>query len=415
MSTETNSIYIIEKRSIVKWLFTGAMLLSVYGSMYTWFLLPIVPYYHIFAGMLLMGAFAIDRTLEEPFFSRQDYLLPLAAYLLLATYLAISNSKTLFGFIAIAFHAIIFMAIFKAGIQQLKEFSDILAKSLGIILVPSLFFFMLYILGWGLPSSDLVYNDYFYSFTNYYFFLIDDRQLFAFIPRFQSVFFEPGYLGGFGVIILMSQHGKWRKWYNTTILAAVLLSFSLGAYVYLFFVLFLNVWRKRKKFARNLLITIGVITVFTIGVFNYNNGDNLIHDLIMLRLEVEDGKLAGDNRVTDSFDADYENYLQSSDIIFGKDKDEEFGDSGYKVFFYENGLVGIVLLVCFFAVVGIYARDRRSAISAWIITFLIFIVDAFVLWYGRFLPLYCTAYCEDDLADTSPQEENTNTNDNEQS
>lgn len=408
MNNDSSSLYLIEKGSLVKWLFMGAMLLSVYGSMYTWFLLPIVPYYHFIAAILLIGAFAIDRSLEKSFFSRHDYLLPLAACILLQTYIAISNSSSLFGFLSIAFHTIIFMSLFRVGTPQLKELSDIVAKSLGTILIPSILFFMLYIMGWGLPSSDLVFQDNFYSFTNYYFFLIDDRQLFTILPRFQSVFFEPAFLGSLGVVVLMSQHGKWRKWYNIAILTGVLLSFSLGAYVYLFVVLFLNVWRKRKKFLRNLLITIAAITAFTIGVFNYNNGDNLIHDLIMLRLEVEDGELAGNNRVTDSFDADYENFVQSSDILFGRDKENEFGDSGYKVFFYENGLVGIVLLLCFYVIAFLPAKDRRSAMSAGMITFLIFIVDAFVLWYGRFIPLYCTAYCEDDLNTGPPSENDTN-------
>ena len=36
-------------------------------------------------------------------------------------------------------------------------------------------------------------------------------------------------------------------------------------------------------------------------------------------------------------------------------------------------------------------RNRRAKISAWIVTAMIFGVDAFVLWFGRFIPLYCAA------------------------
>ena len=109
-------------------------------------------------------------------------------------------------------------------------------------------------------------------------------------------------------------------------------------------------------------------------------------------MEVDEGELAGNNRTTADFDADFENFMQSSDILFGRERQEMFGDSGYKVFIYDNGFVGLALIILFFFLAYNPSKNRRAKISAWIVTLLIFGVDAFVLWFGRFIPLYCAAY-----------------------
>ena len=59
--------------------------------------------------------------------------------------------------------------------------------------------------------------------------------------------------------------------------------------------------------------------------------------------------MAGNNRVTEDFDTDFEKLCESSAVIFGKKRENpEFGNSGYKVFIYENGIVGTVLMLIFY-------------------------------------------------------------------
>ena len=156
---------------------------------------------------------------------------------------------------------------------------------MAILLIPSMFFFFLYLLGFPLPSSNLQYGDAFYLFSNYYFFLIDERQLLAFIPRFQSVFPEPSHLGTVCAVLLLAQRGKWRRWWNITLLTALLISFSLGAYVYLVAIVFLNMWTKGRRILLNLILISAVIASVIIGSFYYNDGDNLVNSLIVLRME----------------------------------------------------------------------------------------------------------------------------------
>ena len=387
-----SKLYLIQKKDLVWGLFMCGIFISFYASLYPWFLWSISTVFMILASMFIVPAIVLDRTLEKPIFTREDYIIPTLCYFILAYYIAFTNANSLNAYISSLFNTIIFYSLFKISPEVLKRISNILAKSMGIILVPSILFFFLYLLGFPLPSRDMQFGDNFYSFTNYYFFLLDDRQLFAFIPRFQSIFLEPTYLGSTAAILLMTQRGKWKKWYNVTMIFSILISFSLAGYVYLTVIIFLNLWTKGKKIFKNAIIAVSIMALFTIGSFFYNNGDNMVHDLIMLRLEIEDGELAGDNRVTDTFNADFENFLSSSDIIFGRDFDNEFGNSGFKVIIYDLGIVGLLLYVMLYFTAIYKAPNIRSTLSTAIVALLIFIVDGFVLWFGRFIPLYCAAY-----------------------
>ena len=80
---------------------------------------------------------------------------------------------------------------------------------------------------------------------------------------------------------------------------------------------------------------------------------------------------------------------------FGRDYDySSFGDSGYKVYIYDYGLVGTLLLFTFYFFLFRRFSDARALTSACIILLLIWGVDAFVLWFGRMIPLYITAIKE---------------------
>ncbi len=50
------------------------------------------------------------------------------------------------------------------------------------------------------------------------------------------------------------------------------------------------------------------------------------------------------------------------------------------------------VLILFYYLSFSPSDKRRSKISAWFVAAMIFGVDAFVLWLGRFIPLYCAAF-----------------------
>lgn len=387
-------LYLISKEQLSKWLLFGGLLLAYYSTLYPWFLWPIKSHVGSLAGIIIMGALMMQPKVGS-LFTRKDFLLPTFLYIFLDLYEHLAGQSNFLGFVTIVFRATTFMAIFRMGIEYLPRLMQMLTKVMAILQVIAIFGFILYLLGFNLPSRDVSFDDEFYYFTNYFFFLLDDRSLFAIIPRFQSYFIEPNYHGTACVLLLLYQCGHWKKWYNVVLLVATLISFSLSAYVLLVVTYFLNMWRQGQKVFRKLLIGVICIAGIIGASFVYNNGNNLLHDLILMRLEVEDGEMAGDNRTTDNFKVEYENYLKSSDIIFGRDRDmSEFGNSGYQVYIYENGFLGLALLLMFYFAATYKSPNRRNQISAYILAALIFGVNGYITWYQIFIPIFCTAFSQ---------------------
>lgn len=392
MRINIGALYKYERRQIAEWLFAASVAVAFFGSLNAWFMVPLHTYYPILSFVLGMASYAMSRTSARPIFTNPYFLLPVTTFALLELYQCAVNVMNVNAYISATFCVMTLYFILRYDRQRLDRMSTFLSKMLGGILLVSYPLFFLYIIGCPLPHVDMVFNDGFYSFTNYYLFLIDDRTLFDFIPRFQSIFLEPAYLGSTAALLLMTQRGKWRRWYNISLIVGIIVSFSLGGYAYFVAVIFLNMWIERKKMVRKFMSMIVVIGIVVGGSFVYNNGDNMLHNLILLRLEIDDGDIVGNNRVTEDFDTEYGAFLQSSDIVFGRDYDySNFGDSGYKVFFYDYGLVGVLLLFLFYGFSLVKSDDYRRMLASIIVMLLIFVVDGFVLWFGRFIPLYITA------------------------
>lgn len=321
-------------------------------------------------------------------------MFPLILYVLLSFYLLVSAGANINGLIVNSFNILIFYALFRLDYERLYSVATFLAKSYALILSVSILAFVLFMMGFSLPSVNVTFGDEaLYSYSNYYFFLLDDRFLSSIIPRFSSVFLEPGHLGTTTVLLLMTQCGKWRKWYNVVLLTASVLSFSLAAYVFLVVIVILDSWMQKKHVVAKIVtfaVLLGGLTAFASF---YRGGDNVFYETILLRLKIEDGEMAGDNRVTDDFKTDFGNYITSADIVFGRDMDARFaGNSGYRVFIYEYGLVGVFLLLLFYSSWLVHAKYGRASLSAAIMALLLFEVRGYMLWYSFFIPIFITAF-----------------------
>ncbi len=392
MKVNIGKLYLFERNKIADNLFIASIFIAFFGSMNVWFMVPLHTYYPILSFFLALASYSVSKTSSRPIFTESYFLLPITAFILLEFYQSTVNALNINAYISAIFSAMTMFFIFRYDRQRLERISTLLSKTLGIILLISYPVFFLYVIGFPLPNVNLVFNDGFYTFSNYFLFLVDDRSLFEIIPRFQSIFLEPTYLGSTTALLLMTQRGKWKRWYNISLLLGLLFSFSLAGYAYLVAIIFLNMWIKRKNIVLKFLSVIILVSAVVSGSFVYKDGDNMLHNLIILRLEIDDGELAGNNRVSKDFDMEYQSFLESADIIFGRDYDySNFGDSGYKVFFYDFGIVGVLLLFAFYGLSFAKYDDYRRMLAAMIVMTLIFGVDAFVLWFGRFIPLYIVA------------------------
>jgi len=385
----------IDKKHLVKFTFNVGMTFAFIGSLHPWFMWSLGYMYVILPALLIFLALFLSHTMQNPVFDNKNWILPTFALLFLMIYYNIVQQSNINAYIAISFNLLLFLSLFRINRDMLDKLMTFIAKTMAWLMLFSIFFFFLYLMGFPLPSNHADFNDMQYSYTNYYFFLLDDRSLFSIVPRFHSVFLEPSHLGVTTTLILMTQYGKWKKWYNVVLIVATLMTFSLEAYVLFAILIFTNLWVLGKKIFFKSIIAITLVASVVIISFYYNNGDNMINNLILLRLEVEDGELAGNNRVGISFDKEYENFSNSSDIIFGRAQSYDFsneGNSGYKVYLYFYGLVGLFILILLHIFSVLDAKQYRLVVSAFIFIILDFIVRAYPLWYSVFVPFYCMAH-----------------------
>lgn len=374
------NLLIVNKVRLADRLLAFAITLAFYASLYPWFLWPLAAYYVVPSALLSVFAFTLYKSSSRTSLTRTSFIVPLGCFTLLATAMFLVNDGTFGAFVALLCNMCTYYALFRLSPEVFNKIMLFIVKTFAILILISATFFLLYLTGRNLPNSSAVYGDNLYSFSNYYFFLLADADIWTLIPRFQSVFLEPSHMAVAADLLLMTQCGKWGKWYNVILLGAVCISFSLEAYVLLFCLVFFNKWIQGKRFIRNLLIIIVSTIMVVVGSFFYNDGENMINQLIVLRLEVDDGEMAGNNRTTEGFDAEYESFLNSSDILVGREMDGSFGNSGYKVFLYENGLICTILLFAFYVAMLYKPANKRAAITAAIIALIHFIVRAHMMW-----------------------------------
>lgn len=388
----------IPKISIIFGIFFGGILLAYYGSMLPWFIWPLQKVYIIISSFLIGTAMVLDNLSRSMVFSRKNWIVPASLAIMLLILQRIVNKGNVIGFTEALLNGFVIFGLLKLELPYLKKTISMLCKIMGGFLVISMIAFFLHLFGFPLPSIDISKEDLLYDFTNYFWFMTSEQQNLLLFPRFQSVFLEPGHLGTATSLLLFTQIGSWKKWYNISLLVATLLTFSLAAYVLLIMIIFVGAWMQGKKLFKKIAIAISVLAITTIVSLTYQDGDNLVNNLILSRMEVdEDGKLSGDNRVTDSFEDVYDDYVTSSDIWFGRDYSIEefgFGNSGYRVFLYDYGLICLLLALGFYATMSYNPSQKRSWIAMIIVSIAGFWVRATPMTFYFLIPLYAVPFMD---------------------
>lgn len=359
----------ISKGNLSYGLFFITLALSCFSSihiLYTW---PIASIYEILCVPFCLFALKLSSSTSKPIFTEKKFMLPALLCLCVRIYMCIVNAMNPSEYVLACANFCIVAVFFMYNKSKYPELASSFCKWLGAFLIISIFAYFLHIIGFGLSGTSIAYGN--YSYTNYYLFLLDDRSLWDIIlPRFHSIFLEPGHLGTVVVMLLATQIGKWDRWYNIVLFAALLLSFSLAAYGLLVILLFLRLWLLRQKIFAKIIILATSIAILVGGSYIYNDGDNLLNQLIVARLEMNDkgDDIEGNNRVSESFKKDFDAFLQSDDIMFGKEIDMTiWGNSGYRVFIYDYGLVGVLLFLTFYFFAFRTGKDQRAIIAAFIL------------------------------------------------
>lgn len=307
--------------------------------------------------VLLLAAFLVIRFFFLKRRVLQANIFPLFICFILWLYLYVFHAPSIgdvFSTIFTRFLPLCFVILLSSA--EKRCFLGYTTDLIAVISAISLLFFTLWFLGINLPSTRIEHpTDNFYSqFTNYYFFIIqDDLGIFT---RFQSVFTEPGHLGMLSALLLYLNRFNFKKWQCWILLVSLIWSFSLAAYILLCAGYFIY---KIASNSKPLLVTIkaSVLTLLLAVcciIFYHSFPDTILSSLIFSRFKIEEGRgIVGNNRNDASFMRYYDKFDETSDYLSGigleKYSNISFagGNSSYRVFIVQYGLIGILLLLTF--------------------------------------------------------------------
>ena len=318
-----------------------SVLFYVLHSMHAWFMLGIPKiWYSIFFLLITIVA------LTKRYFKFSTHLVPIFTFFLMFVWMKITGS--LFGIIEGGINAFLFATILSLKEKYILSVLQFVTKSLSVILLISIIGFFLYKIGLPLPSTRLNTTDLLFgtNLNNFYLFVYNlSPHTFA---RFQSVFLEPGYLT-LGVAPLLFLH-KYdvRNKQVLILLFAQLLSFSLAGYIILVVgYIFSSLCSSEKGKYISLLYGLALIVIILM-VMALFLGQDFFQTMILDRLQIVDGSLAGDDRSSAYLDFQYEKMMLTDDKWFGIGYDADFSDkgvSGYKLFVVQHGILGGILVV----------------------------------------------------------------------
>ena len=404
---DLNKYLVFGKRDIAIALFTIGIAINIFASIHVMYFWMIEAYCPFVTMPLFIMSVLLSRSTHTPIFTRTDFLLPTLLSLIVQYYQCLVNAQNIVPFIISTTSLCMFYCMFRIDKEIAEKSLTKICKVFAGFLIISILFFFLHFIGVNLPNVSVERGN--YSYTNFFFFLLDDRELWnILIPRFNSVFLEPGHMGTTIIMLLATQIGKWKKWYNVVLFVALLMSFSLAAYCLGVMLLFLRLWMLRRKIVLKVLGLVSFLGVIVGGSFVYNDGDNMLNNLIVMRLEVSDtgDDFKGNNRVSEDFEKEFESFLGSSDILFGREMDYEgWGNSGYRVYIYDYGMAGFALFFVFYFFAFRTGRDIRAITTAFVLAMTNFWIRGYPMLFAFLYPYFIISQMNNKL-DTLKEQDN---------
>ena len=387
---DLNKYLVFGKRDIAIALFTIGIAINIFASIHVMYFWMIEAYCPFVTMPLFIMSVLLSRSTHTPIFTRTDFLLPTLLSLIVQYYQCLVNAQNIVPFIISTASLCMFYCMFRIDKEIAEKSLTKICKVFAGFLIISILFFFLHFIGVNLPNVSVERGN--YSYTNFFFFLLDDRELWnILIPRFNSVFLEPGHMGTTIIMLLATQIGKWKKWYNVVLFVALLMSFSLAAYCLGVMLLFLRLWMLRRKIVLKVLGLVSFLGIIVGGSFVYNDGDNMLNNLIVMRLEVSDtgDDFKGNNRVSEDFEKEFESFLGSSDVLFGRKMDYEgWGNSGYRVYIYDYGMAGFALFLLFYFFAFRTGRDIRAITTAFVLAMTNFWIRGYPMLFAFLYPYF---------------------------
>jgi hypothetical protein len=190
-------------------------------------------------------------------------------------------------------------------------------------------------------------------YRNYIVTVVLDHQIFSTaigeVFRFSAIYDEPGRVGTLAALLLAATNFDMKEWKGKTILLAGILSFSLAFLLLAFLFLIL----KQTKY---LFLSMIVILIIGGSFFSELKENVLLEKFVFKRVElVIFNPEKVNNRVNDTFNELYNDFLNSDKLLFGTGiRSNELLKSGvstYKTIIYDYGIIGFILIISIYLII----------------------------------------------------------------
>lgn len=359
--------------------------------------------------VILLGLFLLSRSFEMSYYHYNLKDTPIYTTLLLLLWCLwysyhcfqnIEMGKFLVPFLT-QILPLFFVIILK--FDEKKKVIEQTTKLFAIILAISLLYYCLFLIGLPLPykiiqhPTNLVYS----SFANYYLFIIEATFDATEFLRFRSIFTEPGHVGMMCALYLYINKYQIKKWYNATILAVLIASFSFAAYVLLAcgWLIYLRASRLSLKPVFLTIIAV-IIVAISIEILTTPKGADkgILSTKILDRTQYDEEKgISGNNRNDYNFNSYYKEFSQRPDYFMGIGLDEygkKFAstpNSSYRCFIVQYGLIGLIIYLSMFLSLVLY-RPSRLGIGMFFLFSLSFIQRPYWIWAAQSFMFVAATY-----------------------
>lgn len=343
---------LLKKIKVDSWFFLAFLLFIISNPGYIW-------HTHILAiaVFIFFGVLYIKKEIKAPSLSLG------LLFLLIYSYFILSTDASVIGMIVMAPVVLLFFLDKKALCGLIDSYSLLLA----LLLVPSILQFVLVnyfdisFPYYTISPYDTGGRD--FDYRLYWFFVQDDRTT-LFIPRFYSYFDEPGVLGTLATIILYTRKYNLREKENLIIFIGGLLTLSF--FFIIMSLVYLALFTEKKKYG-----FIGLIVVLLAYLYLQTNP---LFEGFLNRFTIEDGRIAGDHRVSEDFNYwYYHSFISSPDFWFGAGdgtaaiRDE--GGSSYAHIIVDYGVVFFVIYIATLILYAIRKIGPNKYFFIWLLPF----------------------------------------------
>lgn len=338
---------------------------------------------------LMIGVVLVIRNRKTYHFSKGSQIL-----VLLFSLAILWNSKIGLG--SILMLPISFFIMFGLSKQSLKKMLQWWTNLYAFILVVSL---IAWALSWSsiLPDFGTIVHPAHdnYTYTNY---ILCIRGAFYDI-RFNSIFLEPGHTAMIAAFTIFVNRFNLKSKAVIAILVCTVFTFSLAGYILMFlgYCIIALQSLKVKLIVKNVIPYILILSVVYYAGITYQNGNNLLNELILERMQMDDEKgFSGNNRTGEITNNTYESFLKTPEVISGLSPQRysnyvERGlieGAGYKLYVMQKGIIGILLVLLAYFYIYRYSGDKRLTLGLLLVYIAAFWQRAYPFWYSWLVIFY---------------------------